>query len=335
MTKTPQKEFFPNASENNQDVKAITPIPEQPVQGSSYSLHLLDSYNTKKAKKVKSKKARGNVPATMIYKHGDLKIEMEADLFFNEITDKVHNLALQKQHRTHSSIVYFDLAEYKELTGLKDGKTAAHQLASGIHNLVGMKVSRTNLDKLSDKQKYYEPFTRDTVLYINGGYGSKGYKRGKGFLELNPVFATALDNRTAPMVYPKNQFKYTGTAYHLLGTLVYNFQVNYNHGAKRADRVKMSTVLDHCSNLPSWEDVQKSNRNFADRIIKPLDKALKTLKNDVSCSFLLKDGTPCDSIFNLSLEDFLDCKIVVDEWKSINIDQIDKLKRKQKNKKKR
>lgn len=323
--------FLPNNGKSQDTIL----VPEQPVRPNSYSLYQLDGYNSKKAKKIGGKKARGKMPATTVYEHQDLQIEMEADLFFNEIVDKVHNLALQKQHKTHSSKVYFDLQEYKELTGLKDSKTAAQQLASGIHNLVGMKVSRTNLDKLDKKKKYYEPFTKDIVLYINGGYGSKGYKRGKGYLELNPAFVKALDNRTAPMIYPKKQFRLKGTAYNLLGALVYNFQVNYNHGEKRANRVTLGFVLNHCSNLPSWTEVQNSNRNFADRIIKPLDKALHTLKDDVSCSFLLKDGTPCNSIFNLPLEDFLECKIVVNEWKSININQIEKLRTKKSHTKKK
>ncbi len=303
----------------------------QPVRPSSTSLAQFDTLHKKSAKKIKERPARGKIPKSITYRHEDLLVEVTDSLQFDEITDKVHNLALIKFVQSHNDTIVITLAEYMKATGLKDRKTAREQLAHSIHNLVGLKVSRNNLSELSQKQRKYEPFTHDMVIYINGDY-----TRGKGKIIFNPTFTEALENTTSAMIYPKTLFQLKGTAYYLLNALLYNKQVNYRNSESKQNRMKFRSILKRCPNLPTWKDVQKGNRNYGDRIIKPLKKAINELSDEISCSFIDAEGKTQPSIDNLPIDNFLNCDLVVTNWKNLNIEQLNKMKKKKKsnNKKK-
>lgn len=301
----------------------------QPVRPSSASLSQFDTLNKKTAKLKIERPTRGNQKGSKIYTHEDLLIEVNGALQFDEITDKVHNYALIQLVQTHKNKIVINLHEYMALTGLKDRKNAQQQLSRSIHNLVGIKISRNNLNELSVKQKKYEPFTHDTVIYTDGAY-----TRGRGWIEFNPNFANTLTNTTSTMIYPKKLFQLKGTAYYLLNALLYNKQVNYHNSESKQNRMKFGTILKRCPNLPTWDAVRKGNKRFGFRIVKPLKKAIEELKDEISCSFIDTQGKIQPSIDNLPIEDFLQCYLVVNEWTGLNIRQLNQMKRKGKKKKK-
>jgi hypothetical protein len=319
----------PGEAHTNAQQDDDTKTKEQPLRPSSASLYELDSLHKKRAKKVRERKSRGDVPASFTYEHQDLFVEVPEALQFDEITDKVHILALIKYQKSKKRIVHFDLHKYMELTKITSRKTARRQLASSIHNLIGVKISRSNLNKLSKNQKNYEPFVHDSVLYINGAYD-----RGKGWLELNPAFAEGLDQKTRPMLVSPLQFQLKGTAYYVLNTLMYYKQVNFHNSAARQNRIRLGNLLDHCPNLPTWAEVKAVNRNYKTRIIKPLDNALNELTSEIEYSFIDADGNTQNSIYNLPLENFLDCMLVINKWKSLNQEQLNRIKKRKKSTKK-
>lgn len=336
MIQNPQKEFFPNASKNGKDIEEISSLPDQPVRPNSYSLMELDTLNTKSQKLEyevsREAKGKGDTPELKTH-YRDLTIKAEEKIYFDETLVKVHSWVLIEHHRTGKNKIELSLQKYKELTGLVDDKTARMQLARAIHNLVGLKISRTNFKALNHNQKRYEPFVDDVVLYVSGKYGQPAYKRGKGYLTISDDFAKALDDHTTPKIYPKILFKLKGTSFYLLNALIDNKQINYNKKNGRGDRMPIGSILKLCPNLPSWEKVKEGNRSYGSRIIKPLDNAIKELSDQITCSFIDTDGRPQKSITNLPLDGFLDCKIVVTDWKNINVDQVGRSKQKGQKKK--
>ena len=298
----------------------------QPVRSSSASLQQLDTLNKKTAIKIKEIKSRGSIPGSITYQHEDLTIRVNEVLQFDENADKIHNYALIQHALTHKDKIAITLAEYMKLTGIKDRKTAREKLANAIHHVVGITISRNNLDKLSKQQKKYEPFTHDTVIYIDGSYSY-----GKGWLEFNPNLTKIMDKTTRPMIYPKKLFQLKGTAYYVLNALFYNKQVNYHNSLARQNRMKLGSILEKCPNLPTWDKVKNGNRNFGSRIIKPLKKAIEEdLTDEIECCFLDQDGKTQLHIDNLPLDNFLQCFLVVTKWKDLNTDQLDRLKKSRK-----
>lgn len=296
---------------------------EMPVRSSGTSLHKLDRLNKKKAAKTQETPQRGNIPATYTYEQDSITVTTSRELMFDEKTDKLLNLVLIKYAAEPSNdTINFSLAEYMKLTNIKQRKTARLQLARAVDQLTGFKVNRSNLNDLSTKQMKTEPFYDGVVLFERGNY-----KNGKGFLVLTNTFRKRIAKYTQPMIYPEKLFQLTGTAYYVYDALIYNMQVNYFHNSWRKNSMKLGTLLKACT-LPSWQKVKKGNRNYTDRIIAPLGDALEALKSEISYHFE-KAGShkKINSIFKLPTdESFLECYVVVDEWKKISDEQIRRLK---------
>lgn len=163
----------------------------------------------------------------------------------------------------------FTLAEYMEVRGLKDAKSARNQLKTRMDTLATTtyKYSSTNT-----KNPYDQSFGAGTLL-------SYQYKRGKVEVSLSRPFHDVLIYQSMPMPYYMETLKLDpkrdATAYLLARALQYNKRMNPN--SPRGNRIKIPTLLNHLTNLPTCEEVQNSNRNFTNRIIEPITNAMDKL----------------------------------------------------------
>lgn len=89
----------------------------------------------------------------------------------------------------------------------------------------------------------------------------------------------------------------------------------YNKKPIRADRMKVSTLLQYCPKLPTYEEVLHSNRHVDDRIIQPFFKAVERLSEAFDYSFLTEEGKPIDYNAGLSYQEFASSELVITFWK--------------------
>lgn len=302
----------------------------QPVRPSSTSLYQMSVLNKKKARKVREVPARGDIEGSATYAFQDLTIEVRGQLLdYNETTSKVFNLALIKYKKTHDRVVHFTLREFMEKTGLSDRKNASLQLSKAIQALWKLAPSRNNFNSLTKKQQQYEPFS-----YGMYPFPKHYYRNGKGWLELDEDFAKALDTKTSNIICPPTLLKLKGTAYALYDAILTNKQINYNKSKARQQRMKFKSILEHCTNLPCWEDVKY--REQRKRIINPIKKAIEVdLKDVISCSYIDANGNSQPSIDNLPTDDFQECYLVVEKWLELNTDQLEQVKGKKQKKSKK
>lgn len=303
---------------------------DQSIRPSSASLFDLDSLTKKTAKPVSIIPKKGNLKASSKYKYRDLLITVQGtSLEFDTTTSKVNNMILIKYWQSHDPKICITLPEYMQLTDTKKS-SASMQLAKAANNLSGLTISRSNLSQLSQQQRKYEPFVEAITLYP-----TISYYRGKFTVRINDDFAAALD-RARPMLFPLSAYKLNDTAYNLLDALYYYKQVNYHNSLSRQNKFKLGTLLERCSNLPSWESVKNGNRNYYARIVKPLKKALEELKNEIEYVFIDNEEKVQQGIDNLPLDSFRESYIVITKWKKLGAEQLKALKtRKDKGKKRK
>lgn len=331
------------------------------VAQTSPALNQLNNANKKRLINVKTttekdaKTGKDIMKSTCQYKNIKLekkvKSERQSKMNFNEFVSKIDLLAQVKlaQSTPVNRIIDFDSLELQELLGLPQNDNTRRNLnrwlKDAVDTLVGLSIMRTDLE--NEKNSKNEPFFDEIVIYSRGVYpNSRNLKRlnrdekamhpesavefklGHAYLFFSTDFLDHIQQQHQITLIAPKLFKLTGSAFYVYNALLNNKQINYKNSAIRQDTMKIGTLLDRCPVLPTWEEITKSNdRHFYSRIINPLENALNEINSEVDYVFLNKNREPVKSINSLPLNEFLNSYIKITNWKTLNVEQLNKIKR--------
>ncbi|MEN3240243.1 RepB family plasmid replication initiator protein [Fructilactobacillus sanfranciscensis] len=205
--------------------------------------------------------------------------------------------------------VTFKLKEYMHDRGLKDAKSARNSLKKGLDTLVGLQVSYSGG---KGNSPYNQSFGKHNLFT---GYD---YHRGNIIVNFTPEMNQIIITQAMPMPYHKLMFKLDSkkekTAWYIFRSLLINKRTNYSQ--RRADTMKIKTILSSCRNLPSYEEVMNGNRNVDDRIIQPFFKSVERLSKAFDYTFLTEDGKPFNYEEGIDYDEFIKGSLVITAWKN-------------------
>lgn len=255
--------------------------------------------------------------ALLIETHGQ-------ELTINENTNKIFRLIMYKSQQDQDDLnLTIEVGEYSDLAGISRSQ-ARRQLITAIKQLVGLSVARDNSQELTRSQLRSEPLYEKTVLFTDGIC-----RKGNAVFTLNQKFRKNINTYAMPMVIDKAEFKLKGNAYMIYIYLYNNLQINFHNATNRQNKVKLGTLLKH-TKIPTHAQVAAGDRNYNLRIIKPMQKAMKQLK-DNDCirkyQYVTTDGKICKKVSELPLNDFDNCFLEVTSWNPrLNASQIAKVR---------
>lgn len=105
------------------------------------------------------------------------------------------------------------------------------------------------------------------------------FKKGTISATFTPALAEYLQNACL-MQYNTKLFGLSSRnphLWHIARKLNEHYSIYKNWEAKTADRLSVKALLKAAPDIPSFEEVAKSNRHYTDRIIKPLEESLDQL----------------------------------------------------------
>lgn len=330
------------------------------VAQTSPALDQLNNANKKRITNVKTtiekdaKTGKDIMTATCQYKNIELEKaqtdqQNNFNFNFNEFISKIDLLAQVRLAKNPvNRVIDFDSLELQELLGLPQSNNTRRNLnrwlKDAVDTLVGLSIMRTDIE--NEKNSKNEPFFDKIVIYSRGVYpNSRNLKRlnrdekamhpesavefklGHAYLFFSTDFLDHIEQKHQITLIAPKLFKLTGSAFYIYNALLNNKQINYKNSASRQDTMKIRTLLDRCPVLPTWEEVAQSNRHFYDRIVEPLENALAEINSEVDYVFLNKNREPVKSINNLPLNEFLDSYIKITNWKTLDVEQLNKVKR--------
>ena len=346
-------------TKNNNVIEANTkPCNNMYVAQTSPALNQLNNANKKRLTNVKTttekdaKTGKDIMKATCQYKN--IKLEkvqttQQTRFNFNEFVSKIDLLAqVRLAKNPESRVIDFDSLELQELLGLPQSDNTRRNLnrwlKDAVDTLVGLSIMRTGTE--NEKNSKNEPFFDKIVIYSRGVYpNSRNLKRlnrdekamhpestvefklGHAYLFFSTDFLDHIKQKHQITLIAPKLFKLTGSAFYVYNALLNNKQINYKNSAIRQDTMKIGTLLDRCPVLPTWNEVANGNRNFYDRIIEPLEAALNEINSEVDYVFLNKNREQVKSINNLPLNEFLNSYIQITNWKTLDVEQLNKIKR--------
>ncbi len=326
------------------------------VAQTSPALDQLNNANKKRLTNVKTttekdvKTGKDIMKATCQYKNIKLeKVQTTQQINFNEFVSKLDLLAqVRLAKNPENRVIDFDSLELQELLGLPQSDNTRRNLnrwlKDAVDTLVGLSIMRTDTE--NEKNLKNEPFFDKIVIYSRGVYpNSRNLKRlnrdekamhpestvefklGHAYLFFSTDFLDHIKQKHQITLIAPKLFKLTGSAFYVYNALLNNKQINYKNSAIRQDTMKIGTLLDRCPVLPTWNEVANGNRNFYDRIIEPLEIALNEINSEVDYVFLNKNREQVKSINNLPLSEFLDSYIKITNWKTLDVEKLNKIKR--------
>lgn len=205
--------------------------------------------------------------------------------------------------------VTFTLKEYMDIRGLKDAKNARNTLKKSLDILTNLQISYSGGNK---SNPYNQSFGKRNIF---SGYD---YYRGNVSITFTPEMNAIVTQQSMPMPYHKLLLrldpKREATSFYIFRRLLENKRMNYNQG--RADRAKISNLLENCPNLPTYEEVMAGNKNVDDRIIQPFFKAVERLSEAFDYAYLTSDGHPFNYVSGLNYGTFANGELVITSWKN-------------------
>ncbi len=170
--------------------------------------------------------------------------------------------------------VEISLSEYAELKGMtltKSSKDKLRQEAS--RDLEILRVAALRWDDKKTKKRTNQPFTNIT---------SSGEVRNSIiYYRFNPDFASLLIGAYTAF-FPLNLFKLDERNVNLyaVGRKLFEHYCNIDNVERGINNIiGVTTILEVCNGMPTYEDVLASNRCVRERIIVPIEKILNTLKD--------------------------------------------------------
>ena len=178
--------------------------------------------------------------------------------------------------------VALPLEDYMALRGLKDKKTARSQVKADLDTLYNASMSFKENIKGKD-QDFYD------VRIIE----SKGIKNGVIYASFSSQLFKVIQKYPI-MSYPLALWRYNPklnpNSYYLLKRI--SEHKNMNLGKKNEDIISVQTLLKATPKLPTYEEVQNSNRAFTSRIIEPFERDMDNLNDVLQWEYCKSRGEP-------------------------------------------
>lgn len=181
----------------------------------------------------------------------------------------------------HNQTVSFSLDDYMALRGLKDKKTARNQVD---RDLFILKIATFRFtQKIKGKP---QDFTNFNI------FGENGIKNGiiwgtftKSFLEL------LMGYNIMPVhdILFKLDDKHNPNCYYFLREILE--LKNMNYGKANADIISVQTLLNSSPELPTYEELSKSTRNYQ-HIIEPFERDMDALNEVFTWEYCHSNGLP-------------------------------------------
>lgn len=182
-----------------------------------------------------------------------------------------------------SPFVSIPLSEYMEKRGIKDAKEARKQVNSDLQELYDATFSFQEKRKNAAAKDYHD------IRIID----SKGIKKGIINISFGSVFYEILKSYPL-MPYPAQLWrldnKKNPNSYYLLRRI--SEHRNMNDGKKNADTIAVKTLLAAAPFLPTYDEVQSSNRNFRSRIIDKFERDMDALSDTLTWHYCHRNNTP-------------------------------------------
>lgn len=173
----------------------------------------------------------------------------------------------------------FLLNDYMEARGLKDPKSARDQI-------------KIDLDVISAHRVSYDDHKGYRFGFVNL-VSHATYDLGVIDIEYDSKFLNALTKLSFiyfPELLWKININRNPHSYYLLRTLTLHKRRNQFH--KNANTISVQTLLEECPEMPSYDDVKKTDRAFDKRIISPFERDLDALDEVLSWEYCHANGKP-------------------------------------------
>lgn len=192
------------------------------------------------------------------------------DILAIKLTDQNTYKAKKERIKPDVEIPLTEYAEFKGMTLTKSSKDKLRQEAS--RDLELLRVASLRWGDRKTKKRTNQPFTNIT---------SSGEVRNSViYYRFNPDFASLLIGAYTAF-FPLNLFKLDERNVNLyaVGRKLFEHYCNINNVELGINNIiKVSTILEVCNGMPTYEEVMASDRHLKDRIILPVEKILNTLK---------------------------------------------------------
>ena len=223
--------------------------------------------------------------------------------------------------------VTLTLSDYMKMRHITDRKQAREQVRSDLEALRGM--SFTWSEKRDGEVKSY----RFVNLADSGDLSRSGmitFTFGKTFCEIlrgypimpYPSLLWRLDTR-----------RYQNSYYLLLKISEHK---NMNRYKANADVISVKTLLEVCPYIPSYEEVQSSDRHFTERIIDVFERNMDALEDDLTWHYTHKNNEPVtdEELAKMTYSNWIQFMVRV-TWKNYPEPPAEQLQKPAKNTKKR
>lgn len=178
--------------------------------------------------------------------------------------------------------VALPLEDYMALRNLKDKKTARKQVKADLETLYNASISFKENIKGKDKDFY-------DVRIIE----SKGIKNGVIYASFSSQLFKVIQEYPI-MSYPLALWRYNPklnpNSYYLLKRI--SEHKNMNLGKDNENIISVQTLLKATPELPTYEEVQNSNRAFTSRIIEPFERDMDNLNDVLQWEYCKSRGEP-------------------------------------------
>lgn len=217
-----------------------------------------------------------------------------------------NNSYRQTTPETVRSVAEFTLDEYMALRGLKDRKEARKQIQSDLEVLFNLSIGWMENTGAGEKA-----FDMMRVCYRTSL--SRG---GTITMAFSPELANYLVNAyemKLPELYWRLSDKRNPNSSPLLWKISLLKKQNRGHASE--DVISIRTLLENAPDIPSFDEVQASDRAFTRRIIDPLERDLNALSSVLSWEYCNAKRTPLTKkqLERFSYAMFIECYIRI-QW---------------------
>lgn len=217
---------------------------------------------------------------------------------------------IQDSNHENNTLVQIPLREYMAIRGKKSRTSTIRGLEKSLNNLLHLSISY----KSKYEHKKFDQSFGGMNIFQDLDYGKTraGYITANFTAKANQL----ITQQTMPMPYHNLLFKLNprteAPSFYILRRILENKITNY--GERRADKMKIATLLQDCPAIPSYSKVMNENKNVDARIIQPFFTAVERLKEAFDYSYITKDGQPFDYVKGVTYDEFSEAELVIIAW---------------------
>lgn len=253
-----------------------TGIPQSPTTSNKYYGLLLQNKATNQLALIDTKRMdMVRIPYTQNYQisYKDLKVDIAGKVSIGPAETMMldYIIFVHTQQPNHDNVltVTIPTKQYMSDRGIKDAKTARNFLKREKDILRAIHYDFNGKDN-------HNPQEQSSSVNL---FSSTYWARTGAVFILTPEFNEQLTQRSSPMPLPKALFqlhpKRDENAYQIGRYLALNKWTNY--GQERTGKVRIATILDHCTSIPSYEHVMKHGKHVRQQIMEKFFRAVEQL----------------------------------------------------------